>query len=328
MKKVLVTGAYGYLGARLSKFLAEKSFKVSVFGKYYPDGYNDWFSLMEEVIVGDIRDEDSIKKLAKKKFDIVIHLISLDHKRSEDKPNFVSSINVMPTWNLLDKLTKTGIEKFIYFSTIQVYGRVKDMIISEDHKPKPLNAYGLTHLLSENICSYYNENTETECVNVRLSNSYGSPVFIENNCWWLVINDFCRTSFNQKKITLTSDGTSLRDFIHIKDVCSSIEALLNSDKESKKYNTYNISSGNTLTILELAEAVKHLYESRYNQEIPIVFQYEKKLESNKKSLKYVKYCIDNSRLKDMGFSPQIDLTTGLNEVFDFLERNSQGSLIY
>ena len=70
----------------------------------------------------------------------------------------------MPTWNLfrINSYKKTGIGKFIYFSTIQVYGRVKDMIISEDHKPKPLNAYGLTHLLSENICSYYNENTERQ----------------------------------------------------------------------------------------------------------------------------------------------------------------------
>ena len=49
MKKVLVTGAYGYLGARLSKFLAEKSFKVSVFGKYYPDGYNDHFRLWKKL---------------------------------------------------------------------------------------------------------------------------------------------------------------------------------------------------------------------------------------------------------------------------------------
>ena len=86
------------------------------------------------------------------------------------------------------------------------------MIISEDHKP--LNAYGLTHLLSENICSYYNENTETECVNVRLSNSYGVCLLLK-----IIIGGLSLMIFVEPhliKSTLTSDGT-LR-FHHIKDV--------------------------------------------------------------------------------------------------------------
>ena len=50
-------------------------------------------------------------------------------------------------------------------------------------------------------------------------------------------------------------------------------------------------------------------------------------QDNENISRLLKYCIDNSRLKDLGFSPQIDLTTGLNEVFDFVEKNSQRSLI-
>ena len=66
----------------------------------------------------------------------------------------------------------------------------------------PINAYGLTHLLSENICNYYNAKRETDCINVRLSNSYGSPVFNENMCWWLVVNDLCKSAFLKNKIDL------------------------------------------------------------------------------------------------------------------------------
>ena len=115
MKKILVTGACGYLGARLSKYLAENGYSITAFDSFDPSRYSQWTSLMDEVIVGDIRNEKTISKLADKKFDIVIHLISLDHHKSEDDPNLVSSINVMPTWNLLDKLTKNGLKKFIYF---------------------------------------------------------------------------------------------------------------------------------------------------------------------------------------------------------------------
>ena len=207
MKKVLVTGACGYLGARLSKYLAENGYSVTAFDSYDPSKYSRWTSLMEEVMVGDIRDEAAISNLAKKQTDVIIHLISLDHHKSKDNPNFVSSINVMPTWNLLDKFTKNGLGKFIYFSTIHVYGEIPNEIITEQHTPSPQTAYGLTHLLSENICNYFNEKTETNCINIRLSNTYGSPIFKENNCWWLVINDLCRTAFFETKIQLLSDGS-------------------------------------------------------------------------------------------------------------------------
>ena len=123
LKKVLITGAFGYLGARLSKYLAEIGYRVTAFGSKKPSNqYMEWLSFMDDVIVNDIRDNSIISKLADRNFDIVIHLISLDHNKSENEPDYVSSINVMPVWNLLDKFTKNGLKKFIYFSTIQVYG--------------------------------------------------------------------------------------------------------------------------------------------------------------------------------------------------------------
>ena len=96
MKKILVTGACGYLGARLSKYLAGNGYCITAFDSFDPSGYSQWASLMEDVIIGDIRDETTIANLAKKQFDVVIHLISLDHHKSEDDPNLVSSIEFYP----------------------------------------------------------------------------------------------------------------------------------------------------------------------------------------------------------------------------------------
>ena len=318
MKKVLITGACGYLGARLSKYLAINGYSITAFDSFDPSRYSQWTSLMDEVIVGDIRDEKVVSDLVDKQFDVVIHLISLDHHKSEDDPNFVSSINVMPTWNLLDKLTKNGLRKFIHFSTIHVYGNLPKEIITEDQIPQPSNAYGLTHLLSENICNYFNNKTETECINVRLSNSYGSPVINENNCWLLVINDLCKTAFEKKKIKLLSDGSPHRDFIHGDDIVAAIDILINY-KNNNANNIFHIASEQTLTILELAHLVKDVYFQRCNKEIDIYFPDNSVSEYPDKFMELEKYMIDVKRIKNLGFQHKTDLKTGINEIFKYLE---------
>jgi len=322
MKKVLITGGCGYLGARLSKYLSENGYRVTVFDNFNPSNYSQWTSLMEEIIVGDICDKTTISKLADKKYDAVIHLISLDHRKSENNPSLVSSINVMPTWNLLDKFTKKGLNKFIYFSTIHVYGKLPNGIITEDCTPSPQNIYGLTHLLSENICNYYNRNrkTDTTCINVRLSNSYGSPVFKENNCWWLVINDLCKTAFEQNKIKLLSDGSAQRDFIHSSDICKAVEVLITSkDILRWRDNVFHIGSGNTLTILKLAHEVKKVFKNRYQKDIPVILPDDFISEEPDKYKNIDKFALCTQNMEHLGFHPKTDLEGGINGLFDYLE---------
>jgi len=319
LKKILVTGACGYLGARLSKYLAGNGYKVTAFDDFDPSIYIQWTSLMDEVVVGDIRDETTLSSLAEKRFDVVIHLISLDHHRSEDNPNFVSSINVMPTWNLLDKFAKKGLKKFIYFSTIHVYGKLPNDIITEDHKPSPQNAYGLTHLLSENICNYFNRRTDTTCINVRISNSYGSPAFQESNCWWLVINDLCKSAVEKERLTLLSDGSPQRDFIHSSDVARAVQVLIETEKSELEDNIFHIASGNTLTILELAHIVKRVYQARFEKRISVclpngsISTHPAPMERSERHL------FDIRRINHIGFQPRIEPESGIIGLFDYLE---------
>lgn len=317
LKKILVTGAFGYLGARLCKYLAEKGFGVTAFGRSDPFMHKDWVSLMDEVMVGDIRNEEILTNLAAKQFDIVIHLISLDHHKSEDDPNLVSSINVMPTWNLLYKFTKRDLKKFIYFSTIQVYGKLQNKIITEEDIPSPLNQYGLSHLLSEHICNYFNAATETSCINIRLSNSYGEPVFNENNCWELVINEFCKMAVKGNKINLTSDGSPIRDFIHYSDVCKAVELLIINENDINN-NIVHIASGETHSILELAHSVKNVFYNMYNKEIQVLFPDNTISYSPEGISRNNKYFFDISRMGSLGFAPANTLDNGIKKLLDYL----------
>jgi len=322
MKKILVTGANGYIGSRLVETLAKNG--CGVIAHCYPDIPDDkrWQGFLFDSIVGDIRDERTINELTGSSVDVVVHLVSLDHHQSEKQPRFVSSVNVQPTWNLLDGFSrKETVPKFIYFSTVQVYGHLTNKLITEQQPPKPLNQYALTHLISEQIVNYYNENTNINALNVRLSNSYGSPVFINNNCWWLVINDLCLTAFEKEKIIIKSDGSPLRDFIHSSDLVRAI-ALLIKQNNNIESNTFNIASGTTLSILEIAVIIQGVYNKIFKKEIPIFVNHSTRVDISKPNLSRQKYTISNNKLKKLGFSLNTLIEDGISEIFEFLRGNS------
>jgi UDP-glucose 4-epimerase len=316
--KIVITGGNGYIGARLCNYLAGK--RKQIIPVCFPSTPIDevWKNKMSAIIEGDLRHDKTIAKIVELDPDVIIHLVSLDHFDSEKEPGLVNNINVLPTWRLLDACTKTGLKKFIYFSTIQVYGKFPDKLIDELQPVKTVNIYGLTHLLSEQICEHYNRKATTNIISVRLSNSYGEPIFRDNNCWLLAINDLCKTAFLQKKIHLISDGSPQRDFIHGNDVCQAVNILIDTNIKSVENNVYHISSGQTVTLLELAKTIRDVYQNRYGHLLPIstpdkiITGFETPKNNNR-------YQISNEKIKRLGFSPDYNIGSGINSLFNYLE---------
>ena len=124
MRKIFITGANGYIGSSLCKNLAKNGYEITALVRSKDNIDSSWSSHINEVIIGDIRSESVLQKIPKLSVDAAIHLISLDNRNSKKDPKHVSSINVLPTWDILYKLSKTGLKKFIYFSTIHVFGKL------------------------------------------------------------------------------------------------------------------------------------------------------------------------------------------------------------
>jgi len=314
MKRVLITGGSGYVGSRLCLHLANQGYAVTALCHSKVPEDKNWVSKMAKVVVGDVRDEKLLCELAADKYDILVHLVSLDHHQSNGSPVDVSAVNITPVWSLLEIFTKQGLQKFLYLSTAQVYGALQSEVVIELRKTNTQNAYGLTHNIGEILCEHYNRTTNVDCRIVRLSNSYGAPIFEENNCWWLVINDLCRMAFTQKEIVLQSDGTPLRDFIHGWDVCRGVQAIM---ETSEQHMTYNLSSGNTISIMEIAKKIRDVYKIRYENELPITTA------ECKSDFKTPKYILDNSLICSIGFEPRWSLEAGINDLFDFLQQNNE-----
>lgn len=323
---ILITGANGYLGAQFSKYLAGKGHSVTAL--CYPEAPNDakWCDSMHEVLVGSVAQKKTIDELKKRSFDAIIHLVSMDHHESQRvTPEKALRVNVHPSWTLLDAFSKKGLKTFVFFSTIHVYGALPPEIIHEDRPLNPNNVYALTHAMSEQVCDYYNRTSEVNCLTVRLSNSYGHPVFPENNCWWLAVNDLCRTAFYEKSIRLLSDGSPQRDFIHGSDVCRAMETILERAPKTKGHSTYHISSSQTYTLLELAKFVQEVYQELYETHIPVTTPLETSVVDFTKFSENPRYLIDHSALKRLGFEPLCDIRDGIRRFFSYFETTSKNA---
>ncbi|MGG7035220.1 MAG: NAD-dependent epimerase/dehydratase family protein [Flavobacterium sp.] len=313
-KKILITGGSGYVGARLCLHLANEGYAVTALCHSKIPSDINWVAKMDRVLVGDVRDEKFLYELAEYKYDVLIHLVSLDHHKSNGLPSVVSTVNVIPVWSLLDIFSKQGLGKFIYFSTAQVYGMLQNEVVTENRNLRTQNPYGLTHQLGEVICEHYNRTSPVDCRIVRLSNSYGAPVFEENNGWWLVVNDLCRMAYVQKEIVLQSDGSPFRDFIHGWDVCRGVQSII---ETSETHSIYNLSSGNTLSIMQIAEKINTIYSQRYGKILSI-----KTAEGKSNTIAFA-YKIDNRLIRSIGFEPKWSLEAGINDFFDYLEQNNE-----
>ena len=322
-KKILITGGSGYIGSRLSLYLSQRGFDIIPLCNSKIPGNRDWVQSMHLILQGDLRDQATLIKIEAVRPDAMIHLVSLDHNQSGINLQETLQVNVQSTWELLSLSASIGLEKFIYFSTTQVYGQTCESVVTENTKLQPSNAYGLTHKMSEDIVDFYKRSKNLDAVSIRLSNSYGEPVFHDANCWSLVVNDLCKSAFLHKKIVLNSDGLVTRDFIHYSTICSTIEQLLNTEIISKN-NAINLSAGVSISLLSLALLVKKVYQYSFNTPIDIFINKTELLFSNTVEHADNKPILSNQVLNTLIKFEDLELEEGIQKLFDYwVEISSQ-----
>lgn len=320
MQRILITGGTGYIGAHLSQHLAQAGYQVTVLGRFDPSSkYPHWRSLIDEVLIGDITEQATLKKIFERQFEVIIHLVALDYKTVESSPDALT-INTLPTWKLLENFSKNQGQRFLYFSTQRVFSELPNSIIDESFPANPNNQHGLSHFLSEQIVSFYNQTTDISAASIRLSNAYGSPVFLENNCWQYLINNLGKMAFEKNEISLLSDGTPLRDCIHVSDICKMTEAILKTETVD---NIYHFASGDTFSIFEISCHIQNIYQQRYGIEIPIKLHGKN---TNKELLKthknLARYKISTQKMESLNTSLKLSIQDGISEIFSYLEKNS------
>lgn len=317
--RILITGATGYLGGRIARHLAERGHAVTGLGLVLPAGAESWRASLADLIEGDIRDARVLDRAAGIEPEVVIHTVSLDHRVSEPLRPEVFSVNVQPVHDLAARLASLR-TRFVYLSTAQVYGPFPLEDISETRAPAPSNAYALTHLMAEEVGAMIARRGSMRWVVLRLSNACGAPVFADCNCWWLVVNDFCRSALQRGRIELQSDGTPQRDFVSITDLCRAAETVSLVTEDRLAFDCYNVGGGRTFTMLELAHKVAVAVREATGQRVPVLLPGGIEAATAGAPAPGPRFHYLIERIRGLGWEPVGGVDEGVREVLAFLRR--------
>ncbi len=303
--KLLLTGGLGNLGSWLSEYFSF-NYDLYILSKNINIKLDCKYTLLQ----ADIRNKDNLKLKLNIEFDYCIHTASYNEFFHEDYSTIALEVNTLGTRNLIEVLKDTSIKNFIYLSTFHVYGAISGTI-SEDNELNPKNDYASTHLFAEYYLNQFFYSHNFKSVIFRLTNSYGAPKYFNSTKWYLVLNDLTKSAFENKEIVLKGNGKAVRDLIWMGDVCKILDHSLNRVSSG----IYNLSSGKTYEMMELAKKVQDVYKSKYGKKIEII--------TNKNdNSKYFELKVDNSKIsKFLNFEFNDQLSEEIESIFNLLEKN-------
>ncbi len=264
--KVLVTGGAGYIGSVLVDRLIAQGHQVSVIDDL-SNGYLENIHKDAKFFQGSILDTNLLNK-ALDKTEVVLHLAAkIRVEEGESKPELYKQVNIEGTLNLLKLCKEKGISKFVFASTAAVYGNPEDFPVTESSKEAPVNVYGQTKL---EIDKYLAKNAADQGISAisfrffnvggALKNTEGKWLKIKHEGATHLIPSILRSS-EVKPLSIfgndwpTSDGTPVRDFVHVLDLADAlVKSLTHLDKPGHKIINLGTATGSTvLEVVKVAE---------------------------------------------------------------------------
>lgn len=267
--KVLVTGGAGYIGSHMLKALSARGAEVVVFDNL-SSGRREAVG-SRELVVGDINSSADLRTLFSRfRFDAVMHFASLIQVgESVQRPDLYYRTNITGSLNLLDAMHAAGVKRFIFSSSAAVFGEPRYTPIDEAHPKDPLNPYGFSKLAVERALGDYSSAYGLQSVSLRYFNAAGADPDGElGECHdpetHLIPLILQAASGRRPAITIfgtdypTPDGTCIRDYIHVTDLCQAhllaLEFLANNAR-SAAYNLGNNQGFSVRQIIDTAERV-------------------------------------------------------------------------
>ena len=247
----LVTGGAGFIGSNLVERLIKDGHNVAIVDNL-STGKRENLHKDAEFFEFDISDLDAIKPAFVDR-DVVFHIAALPRlTRSIEDPASTFKSNVTGTLNVLLAARDTGAKRLVYSASSSAYGFQEKLPLSEDMPAKPVNPYGLSKYIGEELCAQFTNFYGFDTISLRYFNVYGPHMDIEGE-YSTVIGKFLRLKSEGKPLTIVGDGKQTRDFTNVRDV---VEAnVLASQIDNGNGEVINIGAGNNHSVQEIADIV-------------------------------------------------------------------------
>lgn len=258
MKNYLVTGGAGFIGSCLIRKLLQEGHKVTTIDNL-TTGFKSNVPRNTNFIKGNCGDPKIYKKIANIKFDAIFHIAGQSSGEiSFDDPVYDINANTTSTILLLKFALKSGCKRFIFASTMSVYGVKPDRPVKESDELSPKSFYGNSKLASENYLKIY-EKYGIEYTCLRLFNVYG-PGQNMNNLRQGMVSIYLSQMVNKGKIHVKGSSSRYRDFIYIDDVVEYFYKCLKNHKSKKK--VINIGTGKKTFVYQIINKLTSFTDKR------------------------------------------------------------------
>jgi UDP-glucose 4-epimerase len=274
---ILVVGGAGYVGCHMVAVLGEAGYKPVTLDNLY-SGYRDAV-IAGEFIQGDLNDRELLNQvLDAHDFAGVMHFAAhIEVGESVRDPAKYYRNNVANTQNLLDAMVRYGVNAFIFSSTAAIFGEPQYIPIDEQHPKAPVNPYGRSKWMVEQLLEDYDHAYGLKSCALRYFNAAGADPRgrlgerhqPESHLIPLVLQ---AASGRRESITLygndydTTDGTCIRDYIHVSDLCDAHLLALEQLTQGGESNRYNLGNGQGYSVQEVIDAAAKVT----GREIPVV----------------------------------------------------------
>jgi dTDP-glucose 4,6-dehydratase len=340
MRRLLVTGGAGFIGGNfVHHWLRERTDgRLVVLDALTYAGNRMSLAPLESrsefrFVKGDICDTALVQQLLREEhLDTIVHFAAESHvDRSIAGPGAFIQTNVVGTLSLLEAARKVWLEertvgrhRFHHVSTDEVYGSLgsQDPPFHENTPYAPNSPYSASKAASDHLVRAYHHTYGLEVTTSNCSNNYGPYHFPEKLIPLVIVN-----ILHGKPLPIYGDGRNVRDWLHVSDHCRAIELILERGRPGEVYNVGGRSEGENLQLVRSlcaiaqasfeTEGLRKRFPQSPHGSVADLIRFVKDRPGHDR-----RYAIDCSKIeRELGFAPQVNLSEGLRETFNWYLAN-------